>query len=56
MKQFAISLMLSPAYKIPKLAAKLTKLEAPNLRVLSLYSIYTPIPILMCEGLIVAQL
>ena len=55
-----ISLMLSSAYKIPKfvlaVASKLTKLEAPNLRMLSLYSIYTPIPILMCVGLIVAQL
>ena len=57
---FTTSLMLSPAYKIPKfvlaVASKLTKLEAPNLRMLSLYSIYIPIPILMCVGLIVAQL
>ena len=55
-----ISLMLSPAYKIPKfvlaVASKLTKLETPNHRMLSLYSIYTSIPILMCVGLIVAQL
>ena len=52
--------MLSPVAKIPKfvlaVTSKLTKLEAPNLRMLSLYSIYIPIPILMCVGLIVAQL
>ena len=52
--------MLSPADKIPKfvlaVTSKLTKLEAPNLRMLSLYSIYIPIPILMRVGLIVAQL
>ena len=55
-----ISLMLGPAYKIPKfvlaVASKRTKLEAPNLRMSSLYSTYTPIPILMCVGPIVAQL
>ena len=52
--------MLNPAYKIPKfvfaVASEMTKLEAPNLRMLSLYSIFTPIPIFMCVGLIVAQL
>ena len=52
--------MLSLANKILKfvvvVTSKLTKLEAPNLKMLSLYSIYTPIPILMCVGLIVAQL
>ena len=60
LSMFIISLVLSPAYKIPEfvlaIASKLTKLKAPNLRMLSLYSIYTPIPILMCVGLIVAQL
>ena len=52
--------MLSPAYEFPKfflaVASKLTKPEAPNLRMLSLDSIHTLILILMCVGLIFAQL